>query len=358
VRVLVTGSSGLLGRCLAERLRERGDELCLVDLEPLDADAARSLGGPRCLTADVSRAGALDDAARGVEVIHHLAAAQRMKPQFSAWSEQEIFDRNLAGVAEVLRAAERAGVRRVVFTSSSGVYGIPQTVPVKEDHPEAPLGAYGESKRRAEALCRAAGERGFEVVALRPMSLFGPRMTGIFAILYEWVRTGKPVYLLGSGRNRVQFSSAWDVADACIAAALAPGAAGRVFNVAAEPATVPTVLEMVRGLVAHAGTRSPIVPIPAFALRAAARALDLVRLSPLVPEHYLLADSDFVLDIAAAREALGWTPRHDNLGMVIDAYDGYVRAGERSWPRLHPLVRALNRLAPSGLGRAPRAGRG
>ena len=92
MRVLVTGSSGLLGRCLAERLRERGDELCLVDLEPLDADAARSLGGPRCLTADVSRAGALDDAVRGVEVIHHLAAAQRMKPQFSAWSEQEIFE--------------------------------------------------------------------------------------------------------------------------------------------------------------------------------------------------------------------------------------------------------------------------
>jgi nucleoside-diphosphate-sugar epimerase len=348
MRSLVTGSSGLLGRCLVERLLERGDELRLIDLEAPDEAFGRTLERHRFVQADVSTGDGLGELASGVDVIYHLAAAQRMKPQFSSWDEQTIFDRNLNGVRQVLRAAERCRVRRVVFVSSTGVYGVPQTERVAEDHPTVPLGAYGESKLQAEALCRAAGKRGVEVVMLRPMSLFGPYMSGVFVILYEWVRTGKPVYLLGRGDNRVQFASARDVADACIRAGDAPGVAGRAFNLGADPDTVPTVLETVRGLIAHAGTGSPVIRIPVVLLRTAARALHAIGQSPIVPEHYILADRDFVLDISAARRDLGWSPRYDNVGMLIDAYEWYVNAGESYWPRMHPLVRLLNRLAPVG----------
>jgi nucleoside-diphosphate-sugar epimerase len=348
MRTLVTGSSGLLGRCLVERLVERGDELRLVDLEAPDEPMKQQLGDHRFVAADVSDAGALDEPARGVEVIYHLAAAQRMKPQFASWDEETIFHRNLEGVRQVLRAAERCGVRRVVFMSSSGVYGVPQSERVTESHPTIPLGAYGESKLQAEALCQEACTRGVEVVMLRPMSLFGPRMSGVFVILYEWVRTGKPVYLLGRGANRVQFSSAWDVADACIRAAEMPGISGRFFNLGADPECVPTVLETVRGVIANVGTGSPVVRIPVALLRTAARALHLIGQSPIVPEHYILADRNFVLDISAARTDLGWNPRHDNVGMMTAAYKWYVAAGPGYWSRMHPLVRLLNRLAPSG----------
>jgi nucleoside-diphosphate-sugar epimerase len=351
MRSLVTGSSGLLGRCLVERLLERGDELRLIDLEAPDEAFARKLAGHRFVQADVSTGRGLEELAGGADVIYHLAAAQRMKPQFSSWDEQTIFDRNLNGVRQVLGAAERCGVRRVVFTSSTGVYGVPQTKRVAEDHPTVPLGAYGESKLQAEALCREAAKRGLEVVMLRPMSLFGPNMSGVFVILYEWLRTGKPVYLLGRGDNRVQFASAWDVADACVRAAEAPGVSGRAFNLGADPDTVPTVLETVRGLIAHAGTGSPVIRIPVVVLRTAARVLHAIGYSPIVPEHYILADRNFVLDISAARKELGWSPRYDNLRMMIDAYEWYVNAGESAWPRMHPLVRLLNRLAP--IGRSP-----
>ena len=127
-----------------------------------------------------------------------------------------------------LGAAERFGVPKVVHVSSSGIYGVPRSVPVGEDHVQQPLGRYGESKIEAERLCREALDRGLDVTALRPMTLFGPRMTGVFTILFEWVRLGKPVFLLGSGRNRVQGVSSWDVADACIAAVRGPRAKGHV----------------------------------------------------------------------------------------------------------------------------------
>jgi nucleoside-diphosphate-sugar epimerase len=180
-------------------------------------------------------------------------------------------------------------------------------------------------------------------------------MSGIFPILFEWVRRGQPVFMLGSGANRVQASSAWDVADACIAAATSPAARARAYNVAADPAGVPSVIEEVRALVAHAGTRSPIVRIPAFALRGAARALHLVGLSPIVPEHYLLADKDYLLDIGAAQRDLGYRPRYDNVRMLLEAYDWYASAGPAWRPARHPILRLIDLVVPARLSSA-RAG--
>jgi len=331
---LVTGSAGLLGRRLVARLRERGDTVRALDV----------LGGPDTIAADLTDANAVDAAVTGVDVVHHLAAAQRMKPQFAGMSEREIFDMNLAGIRNVLAAAERRHVRKVVWISSSAVYGVPQTVPCLESHPNAPLGAYGESKLAGEALCREALARGLDVTVLRPMSLFGPHMSGIFVLLFEWIRTGRPVYMLGRGRNRVQMASADDVADACVRAVERPESRGAVMNVGAPHETVPTVDEQVRALIAHAKSRSPIVHVPAALLRLAGRTLNLVGLSPIVPEHYLLADTTFILDIGEARRRLGWEPRFDNVAMMNAAYDWYVTEGAARRPAPHPVLRLVDRV--------------
>jgi nucleoside-diphosphate-sugar epimerase len=343
MRCLVTGSSGLLGNCLVTRLRERGEQLRLLDVEP-PSDPS---DGSEFVRADMRDAAAVEAAAQAVEVIYHLAAGQRMKPQFAGLSEQEIFDMNLQGVAHVLRAAERAHVRKVVFISSSGIYGIPRTLPCGEDHPTRPLGAYGESKLQAEQLCRDALARGLDVTSFRPMSLFGPRMSGIFVLLFEWVRTGRPVYMLGSGANRVQMVSAWDLAEACVRAVETPASRGGFFNIGSAPESVPSVYEQVQALIKHAGSPSRIVHIPVRLLRNAARALNAVGLSPIVPEHYLLADSNFVLDISHARRVLGWEPRLSNVELMNDAYDWYVRHGQQFRPRPHPILRLLEWFTPA-----------
>jgi nucleoside-diphosphate-sugar epimerase len=271
------------------------------------------LQGPdvEVVQADMRDAAAVRDAARGVEVVYHLAAGQRMKPQ-----------------------------RRVVHVSSSGVYGIPRSTPVTEAHPQRPLGAYGRSKIEAEALCLAFVARGGDAAILRPMSLFGPNMSGVFLILFDWVHRGKNVYLLGAGRNTVQMVSAWDVADACVRAADAPGARGAVFNLGAEANA--TVRGQVEALIAHARSRSRIVALPAGALRAAARALGVVGLSPIVPEHYLLADTTFILDTTRARSMLGWTPRFDNVTLMTDAYDWYAANVAHAAPRRGPILALLD----------------
>lgn len=339
---LVTGSSGLLGTCLLEKLAERSEEIHTLDLVPAPQRGAKGANRNRKFFAgDVCDEGVLSEAARGVDVIYHLAAAQRMKPQFKNWSEQEIFDRNLGGVKSVLSVAERLGIRKVVHISSSGVYGVPEQVPCDENGRTKPLGEYGESKLEAEQLCKDACDRGLDVTWFRPMTLFGPEMSGLFVMIYEWVREGRPVFLLGRGVNRVQATSAWDVADAAILAADCPAAKGRCFNLGAAPETVPTVAEMMQGLIDHAGTGSYLVRIPASLLRNAARVLDLVNLSPIVPEHYTLADANFILDIQAARDVLGWEPKYDNVRMICEAFDWHIAAGESVRPPTQPMLSLL-----------------
>ncbi len=310
----------------------------LFDVLPAPDD----VHGPRTevVEADMRDAARLRDAARGVEVVYHLAAGQRMKPQFAAMSEAEIHAMNVAGVANVLAAAEAGGVRKVVHVSSSGVYGIPRTVPVTEEHPQRPLGAYGRSKIEAEERCLEFVARGGDVTILRPMSLFGPHMSGVFLILFDWIHRGKNVYLLGAGRNVVQMVTAWDVADACMLAATAAGARGAILNLGADATT--TVRQQVDALIAHARSRSRVIPIPAGLLRAAARGLGLVGLSPIVPEHYLLADSTFILDTGRARSVLGWRPRLDNVALMIDAYDWYAANAAHAAPRRGPILALLD----------------
>ena len=342
MRSLVTGSSGLLGACLVERLRALERPMRLLDMVPPPATTTAG-GDIEVVQADMRDRRAVAAACEGVDVVYHLAAGQRMKPQFAAMSEREIFDMNVAVVDHVIEGALAAGVRKLVHISSSGVYGIPRTVPVAEDHPERPLGAYGHSKIAAETRCRAALARGLDVTMLRPMSMFGPGMTGVFVLLFDWVRQGKNVYLLGSGRNRVQMTSAWDVADACLLAAERPQSRGAVLNIGAED--VPTVRAQVEGLIAHAGSRSRVVPIPAPLLRNAGRVLNLVKLSPIVPEHYLLADSTFILDLARTRSVLGWRPRYSNLQMTIEAYDWYAAHWRTHQPEPGLALRLINALS-------------
>jgi nucleoside-diphosphate-sugar epimerase len=268
-----------------------------------------------------------------------------MKPQFAALSEEEIYSMNLGGVQNVLDAARARRVRKVVFISSSGVYGLPREPLVREDtHPVVPLGAYGRSKLEAEGLCLRAVDGGLDVSMLRPMSLFGDGMTGVFVLLFDWVRRGRRVFLLGNGRNRVQMVSADDVARAAVLAATTPGTAGLIANIGSDPARVPTVRAQVEALIRHAGSASRVTPIPAALLRNAARVLNAFGLSPIVPEHYLLADTNFVLDVSRAREKLGWEPSGDNVAITCEAFDWYCANWQAVAPKPNPVLRILEAL--------------
>jgi nucleoside-diphosphate-sugar epimerase len=262
------------------------------------------------------------DAARrlcaGADVLVHAAAALPIRG-----SRREIMSVNVDGTAALLAAAAEAGVGRVVYISSTAVYGIPRVHPIPEDAPLAGVGPYGESKIACEELVRASP---LASVVIRPKTFLGPERLGVFEILFDWIRDGRRIYVLGDGSNRYQLLAVEDLVEAIVRAADAP-VEGETFNVGAtEFGTVQSDLETV---IAHAGTRARLRPIPARPAEAALRALELARLSPLGEWHYKTASRDSFVDVGKAERLLDWRPGKSNVDTLVENYDWYVANRER-----------------------------
>jgi nucleoside-diphosphate-sugar epimerase len=228
---------------------------------------------------------------------------------------------NVEGTAIVLAAALEASVRRAVLISSTAVYGVPKHHPIDETSPLVGVGHYGESKIDAEQVARDFGQRGLEVVILRPKTFIGPERLGVFEILFDWIREGRRIPILGDGSNRYQLLAVEDLVETTLAAAEAQ-VAGETFNVGAtEFGTVRSDLE---GLIAHAGSGSRLRPVPARPAELALRALELARLSPLAEWHYRTAHRDSYVETAEAQRLLDFAPRLSNEEALCETYDWYL----------------------------------
>src|SRR5437667_9867752 len=151
--LLVTGGSGYFGTVLAEQGLTRGDAVRIFDVNP----PGPTLAGADFVSGDVRDVAAVRGACDGVDVVFHNVA------QVPLAKDRELFDEvNVGGTANVLVAARDARVSKVVHTSSSAVFGIPEHNPVTETSPCRPLEGYGRAKLRAELLCHEAAAAGLD----------------------------------------------------------------------------------------------------------------------------------------------------------------------------------------------------
>ena len=311
----LTGGGGFLGHHLAARLAGMGHNVRSLDLEPPGGEPAEGVHVEE-LAGDIRDPERARELCRGAEVLVHAAAALPIRR-----SHEEIRSVNVEGTEIVLSAAVAEGVQRVVYVSSTAVYGVPAVHPITEETPLDPLGTYGVSKVEAEEVCRRFEQEGLEAVVLRPKTFLGPGRLGVFEILFEWIREGRRIYVIGSGHNRYQLLAVEDLVEAIVLAAeQAPS--GTVLNLGAK--SFGTVREDLQALIDHALSASRIVGVPPKPAQAVLRALELARLSPLAEWHYKTADRDSFVDVSRAQEVLGWTPRFSNAETLIASYDWFI----------------------------------
>src|SRR5437667_10023948 len=308
----ISGGAGFLGLHLARRLLADGHEVRTLDVVSLDdAELERSVDERR---GDIRDRESVRELVAGADVVVPAAAALPIQA-----SRESLRSVNVAGTENVLLAARDADVRRVVFISSTAVYGVPEKHPIEEDDPLVGVGWYGESKIDAERLCRVAAT---ETTIVRPKTFIGPERLGVFEILFDWIREGRRIYVLGNGHNRYQLLAVEDLVDAVVRAAAASEAARETFNVGATE--FGTVREDLGALIAHAGSSSRLQPVPAKPAEVALRALELLHASPLAEWHYKTAHKDSFVDVSRAQRVLGWQPRLSNREALIRTYDWYL----------------------------------
>ena len=240
-RCLVTGGTGFIGSNLVHALTERGDVVRILD----DLSTGRLsnlgdlLGEVEVTEGDLRDPDAVTDAVRGVGAVFHLGAIPSVAR--SVADPRTSHDVNVTGTLNVLLAARNAGCERVVFASSSAVYGEQTTFPLHEGLVCRPISPYGVSKVSGERYMQAFhATYGLATVALRFFNVFGPRQNpaaeyaAVVPRFIERSLAGEPVTIYGDGEQARDFIFVGDVVRACLLAAEATEEAwGGAFNVAA-----------------------------------------------------------------------------------------------------------------------------
>jgi len=240
---VVTGGAGFIGSHLVERLLREHPEATVRVLDdfstgsegnlPFAASAGRRL---QVVRGDVRDLAAVERVSAGAAVVFHQAAL-RSVPR-SVDDPLGTNERNVTGTLHVLEAARRQGVRRVVYASSSSVYGDRPELPKREDQTPAPISPYAVSKAAGEQYAQVWTRLyGVETVGLRYFNVFGPRQdpaseyAAVIPRFILWALRGEPLEVHGDGRQSRDFTYIDNVVDANLAAAVAPAASGEVFNV-------------------------------------------------------------------------------------------------------------------------------
>lgn len=313
-KYFVTGGSGFLGINAVRHLLARGHEVVSYDVVPFDYPEKDRI---RAIVGDIRDMTKLSESMRGSEIVIHTAAAL---PLYSA---EDIRSTDVDGTRNVLEAAKKNSLQRVIHISSTAVYGIPDHHPLYEGDRLVGVGEYGKAKIAAEKMCEEFRAGGMCVPIIRPKSFVGPERLGVFALFYDWAADGHGFPMIGSGKNRYQLLDVDDLCDAIYACAtLDRNAVNDTFNIGAKEFT--TMKEDYQAVLDRAGFGRKITGLPATPVIWILRLLEALHLSPLYKWVYETASKDSFVSIEKAEKVLGFKPKYSNKQALLRNYEWYL----------------------------------
>ena len=239
MKCLVTGGAGFIGSNLVDALLERGDEVVVVDNESADCHD-HFYWNNRALNhkVDINDFNSLRPLFNGVDYVFHLAAEARIQP--SLINPLQAVQTNVLGTANVLQASREAGVRRVMYSSTSSAYGLKNTPPLSENMPNDCLNPYSVSKTAGEELCKLYTRLfKLETVTFRYFNVYGLRQpvkgqyAPVLGLFLRQRNAGQQLTVVGDGLQRRDFTDVRDVVrvNMLTAACQNPAIVGETINV-------------------------------------------------------------------------------------------------------------------------------
>ncbi|MFA6533442.1 MAG: NAD(P)-dependent oxidoreductase [Patescibacteria group bacterium] len=316
MKVLITGGAGFLGLHLARFFSKKKFDIYLLDI----ADFDRKEYPKNChfIKADVRNKTLMYRYVKGMDFVIHAAAGLPL------WKSSDIMKINVNGTENVLKASFTNKVKRIIYISSTAVYGVPKKHPIFETDPRIGVGPYGQSKIEAEDLCFQYIEKGLNVTIIRPKTFLGTHRLGVFEILFDWIHDNKKIPLIGNGNNRYELL---EVDDLCEVVYLFTQKKNKkyndAFNIGAEKYT--TIKGDFKIMFKALNSKSKIFPTPAFIVKKVLWLFEKLKLSPLYQWVYDTADKDSFVSIDKLTKTLSWHPRYSNSDALIKSYKWYLK---------------------------------
>jgi UDP-glucose 4-epimerase len=233
-RILVTGGAGFVGGAVVRRLVEAGAKVTVLD-DLFTGQAETIPAGAQFVQGSVTDEGLVTELVGAHSVVFHLAARNIIA---STKNPRDDFATNIGGTLNVLMAAREARVERVVYSSSTSIYGNPRSIPINEDDLIVPLSPYAVSKLGGEHYCLAFYESyGLPISVVRYSNIFGPGQRpdnpycGVVSKFLTSAYLGEPLSIHGDGLQTRDFTYIDDAVEATLLTAIHPRAEGEVFNV-------------------------------------------------------------------------------------------------------------------------------
>ncbi|HUZ81497.1 MAG TPA: NAD-dependent epimerase/dehydratase family protein, partial [Gaiellaceae bacterium] len=248
----VTGGAGFIGSNLVRALLERGDEVRVLDNFSTGNRANLAGLDVEIVEGELRSYERVHRAMRQSEIVYHLGALGSVPRSVQDPLTSSAV--NVEGTLNVLLAARDEGAQRVVFSSSTSVYGSSRQLPTTEETPPDPISPYGVAKLAAERYCISFSRvyESFESVVLRYFNVFGPRQSplsqyaAVVPLFVTAIAAGEPVQIHGDGDQSRDFTYVGNVVDATLLAGETNGASGEIFNIAAgAPASVNTLADTI-----------------------------------------------------------------------------------------------------------------
>ncbi len=322
--ILVTGAASYLGKKLTQRLIDDGHTVRCLDFEkPRDFTLQAEF-----IQGDVRDEIITKKACAGVTAIFHLMDIKRPGKYFLKRGAMKKI--NVAGTANLLFAAKKAGVKRVIFNSTYEVYGKSKNIPAKPGDKKKPVTAYGKDKLKAENICMAyAKSSELGITIFRPAVVSGPGVddTVILITLYMALGMGageNRLYLSGDGNTRIQYIHPDDVTAAYIAAYKNPASTGQVYNIGSD--NVPTQIEQIVNIKQKAKMDCTIKHLTPRFTRFMSIILKPFKVNYLTKEHLFILHNNVVLDCEGTKKDLGWSPTRDNVQILLETIEWYKKA--------------------------------
>lgn len=322
-KAVVYGGAGFVAGHLTKALSNSYD-VVPVDVVPKQGV---SLG-------DITKVADCERFCSGADVVVHLAGElphagwKKELPKGTMWNIM------VNGTRNVLDESLKAGVKKVVYYSSSAVYGNPPSHALNEDAPHAPLDEYGKAKSEAERICHEYMDKGLDITIIRPMTILGPHFVGILRSMMEFIYRGKRFPIIGRGDNKIQLIHIDDIVDATVLSIEKPEAKNQTFNITSDLDGMPTIRQELDELCKYAGTGASVWPVPSYLVRPVLKLTNIVGKATMGKEIAMLADKTFLADNSKAKMMLGWKPKHNNIEALKAGYDWFKSDHENAKPNL------------------------